>query len=189
MIEVTINSSTLSYYRSKGYDVPSRPVQLWANIGGKRIRNGIKYRVARGTKIFVAEGDLFPASNVAVPFVCETCGRIFQTRWSAQRIKLSRNCVSCQAKKGFKGGCHSYWVERLIAKNLEAACDVCGERDRRFLELHHLLSRSLGGKNERENYVILSANYHRAFHNWMGGSGVGCRPEDYLRFREMELAP
>lgn len=52
--------------------------------------------------------------------------------------------------------------------------------------LHHLLSRRSCGKDEAANYVVLSANYHLAFHNWMGGMSIRCRPEDYTMFRQLE---
>ena len=81
---------------------------------------------------------------------------------------MSESCRSCAAKKGFKGGCHSYWVAKLITNNLNAKCDISGETDKRFLVLHHLLSRKKGGKNTKNNYVVLSANYHTAFHNILG---------------------
>jgi hypothetical protein len=95
--------------------------------------------------------------------------------------------VSCQAKKGFKGGCQDYWVDKLIINNPDAKCDISGETDKRFLELHHLLSRASGGKNEESNFVVLSANYHRAFHRWVGGTNVPCTPEQYYEFKELEL--
>ena len=51
-----------------------------------------------------------------------------------------------------------------------------------------MLSRSIGGQNEESNYVILSANYHTAFHNWLGGTAVPSKPEDYLMFKRREIA-
>lgn len=175
-----------AWYRSRGYEIPSRPVQLYANRDGVRVKNGTRYRVERGARITVRVEDLMPASNIVLAFICKTCGNEFTTTWGAHQKKVSENCKFCQAKNGFKGGCHSYWVDRLIASAESPRCDISGESDKRFLELHHLLSRSMGGKNAEENYVVLSANYHRAFHNWMGGSNVPTTPEDYARFKAEE---
>lgn len=186
LIEVPVNGSLVLWYRSRGYDVPTHARQCYATIEGKRVKNGFKVSVARGTTIWVKPDDVPPQSNINIPFVCATCGKKCRTRWSAFKKKISNNCVSCQAKKGFKGGCHSYWVEQLIENNADAFCDISGERDKRFLVLHHLLCRKLGGANALDNYVVLSANYHTAFHVWMGGMQVHCRPEDYELFRRLE---
>lgn len=185
-VEVSLNGRMAAWYASRGYKIPTRQVQLYAVKDGRRIKNGVRQRVERGAKITVRTADLMPASNVVLTFACKSCGNDFTTTYGAHQKKVSENCKSCQAKNGFKGGCHSYWVEKLITSNPNAACDISGERDRRFLQLHHLLSRSLGGKDEVENYVILSANYHLAFHNWMGGTNVPTKPEDYFRFKQQE---
>lgn len=187
LVEVPVNSSTMRWYRSKGYEIPTRRVQLYLTRNGKRTKHGTEERVARGTKIFVRPEDVQPSSNIDIPFICATCGKECKTQWKAYLKKRSDNCVSCQAKKGFRGGCHDYWVQKLITNNEDAHCDISGERDKRFLILHHKLSRSLGGKSEEANYVILSANYHLAFHVWVGGMNLPCRPEDYERFKSLEL--
>lgn len=187
LIEVEIVGSTARWYREKGYNIPMQEVQLWATYNGKKIKNGIKKRVIKGTKIFVKPEDLSPSSNEKLFFICETCGIEFTTTWGAHGNKQSNNCRSCQAKKGFKGGCQDYWVDYFIINNPNAACDISGETDKRFLELHHLLSRSVGGKNELNNYVVLSANYHRAFHKSLGGTSVPCYPEQYYEFKRLEL--
>jgi hypothetical protein len=188
-VEVVVNGRTAKWYRSRGYEIPTQEVQLYATIGGKRVKNGRERRVARGTRIVVRTSDLLPASNATIAFTCESCGDVFSTEWRAMRKKRSGNCVACQARlSSWKGGCHSYWVSALIEQNPDARCDISGERDKRFLVIHHLLSRSLGGLDTRDNYVCLSANIHMAFHNWMGGSNIPCRPEDYAKFRSLEIA-
>lgn len=186
-VEISLNNRMGEWYKSRGYIVPVRVVQLYANKDGRRVKNGIKMRPINGQKLRVKIEDLMPSSNVVLNFTCAACGGIFTTTYGASQKKVSKNCKSCQAKKGFKGGCHSYWVDRLIASADSPRCDISGESDKRFLELHHLLSRSIGGANAEENYVVLCANYHRAFHNWMGGSNVPTRPEDYYRFKALEL--
>ncbi|MEN6455487.1 MAG: hypothetical protein ABFD10_14620 [Prolixibacteraceae bacterium] len=186
-VEVTINNRLVKWYRSKGYDIPTREVQLYYFKDGKRYKNGKEKRIARGTKILVARKDLMPCSNEIIYFKCETCGKPFTTTWQAHRKKISNNCKSCQAKKGFKGGCHSYWVNVLITNNPDARCDISGETDKRFLVLHHLYSKDNKTELSKDAYVILSANYHMAFHVWNGGTNVSCTPEKYLEFKQQEL--
>lgn len=187
LVEVEVVNTTIRWFINRGYSIPLEKVQLWATNKGKKIKNGVENRVVRGTKIIVAVKDLPPSSNQVIIFICQTCKNEFTTTWSAYRQKQSDNCKSCQAKRGFKGGCQEYWVDLLIVNNEEAKCDISGESDKRFLELHHLLSRSKGGKNEESNYVVLSANYHRAFHRWNGGTNIPCTPKQYYKFKEEEF--
>lgn len=189
MIEVSLNCSELSWYRDKGYHIPTTMVQLWAtNAKGERTKNGIKHRVAKGTKIMVKRSDLPPMSNRRLVFKCQACGGDYTTTWGAYRDKKTKDCKACVLARVKTTGCHSYWVDRLITNNPVARCDISGLTDKRFLVLHHLLSRSKGGKNVESNYVILSANYHMAFHVWNGGTNVPCTPEQYIEFKKLEVA-
>lgn len=185
-IQVTLDSQSIKWYRYKGYDIPIHKRQCFANKNGKRIKNGHKIGVKDGTKLLVKVNDLKPKSNVIICFICDTCKQEFTTTWQAHKSKISNNCRSCQAKNGFKGGCHDYWVSKLIVNNTKAQCDISGEKDKRFLVLHHLLNRKNGGKNEESNYVILSANYHLAFHTWNGGMNINCTADQYYEFKEQE---
>lgn len=189
LVEVEVNNTQLEWYTSRGYAIPHTEVQLWARNGrGERVRNGTKRRVARGTKILVQREDLPPSSNMRLEFQCQSCGGSFFTQWRAHKIKQSQDCKGCESTKVKGTGCHSYWVTRLITNNPNAACDISGERDKRFLVLHHLLSRGSGGKDEESNYVVLSANYHMAFHTWNGGTNAPCDPDGYQRFKLAEVA-
>jgi 5-methylcytosine-specific restriction endonuclease McrA len=182
-----VNNSTLRWYLEKGYTIPTIEVQLWAkNSKGDRTKNGVERRVVRGTSIVVKRNDLPPFSNARLNFICVSCGKQFFTTWGAASIKKSRNCKQCASLQVKDTGCHSYWVDRLIARNPSAKCDISGETDKRFLVLHHLLSRSNGGSDEESNYVILSANYHLAFHVWNGGMNVPCTPDAYFKFKQIE---
>lgn len=187
-IDVKVCSNTIRWYETHGYTVPKTKVQLYyTNNKGERKKNGIEYRVKRGTSILVDVKDLPPASNVDIQLICSDCGNTYQTRFGAYKKKHSDKCSTCK-KKEFKGnGTHGYWVGILIKDNPNAKCDISGETDKRFLVLHHLLSCSLGGINSPENYVILSANYHLAFHVWNGGMNKSCTAEKFSRFKEKEL--
>lgn len=187
-VEITINNSTLRWYIEKGYDIPTEIVQLYClNKNGKKIKNGIDRRVKLGTKIIVNVNDLSPKSNEIITFICEDCGNEFTTTWQAYKIKHTNKCRVCQCKTIKNTGSHSYWVNQLIVNNPNAKCDISGETDKRFLILHHLLSRNNGGLDKKSNYVILSANYHLAFHCWNGGTNIPCTPEQYYEFKRKEV--
>lgn len=187
-IEVTVNNSTIKWYKEKGYEIPLHKVQLYyTNKKGEKKKNGIEYRVKKGTKITVKVSDLPPKSNEMITLICEECGKEYTTRYSFYKTKKTNKCSECQKRILKQEGCHTYWVNKLITNNPNAKCDISGETDKRFLVLHHLLSKNKGGKNTEENYVILTANYHMAFHNELGGTQYGCTPEQYYNFKNKEL--
>jgi len=185
MIEIVLNNSELQWFKNKGYDIPVERVQLWVNKpDGTRIKNGIDYRIKAGTKLFVRVDDLPPSSNRQVEWTCECCGIEQSTTYYAFLRKKSRLCRVCFNTTQRNLDSHEYWVQQLIEKNPEAKCAISGESDKRFLVLHHLTSRSKGGKNCKENYVILTANWHLAFHRWMGGTNKPCTPEHFVAFTQ-----
>lgn len=186
-IRIRVNNQTLRWYREKGYKIPTHTVQLWANVDGKRVKNGKETRVASGTEIDVFVRDLPPSSNVNIDLVCSDCSRAYTTTFGAYKRKHTDKCKACQKKETKNGGCHSYWVNKLITNNEHAKCDISGERDKRFLVLHHLNGRGERGENSEENYVILSANYHMAFHVSVGGTNVKCTKEQYEEFKRKEI--
>jgi len=187
-IEVTVNSTTLKWYIEKGYEIPTYTRQLWANLKRGRVKNGVKVGVKRGTKITVKIKDLPPESGEQITRLCTSCSNEFSTTYGAWLKKeQSDRCVTCAKKKVKGDGSHGYWVNKLIANNTNAKCDISNETDKRFLVLHHLDSRTGGGRNTPDNYVVLSANYHLAFHNWNGGMNIRCTKEQYNEFKKQEL--
>ena len=187
-IEITINGTTAKWYSEKGYNIPKREVQLYyKNKKGEKSKNGKSNQCKNGTKILVKIEDLHSNSNQSITFVCEECKNDCTTSWGAYQNKKTNLCTSCQ-KKTIKtvGGCHGYWVDKLISSNHDACCDISGEPDKRFLILHHLLSTKIGGKDEKSNYVILSSNYHIAFHRWIGTQKTST-PDKYIKFKELCL--
>jgi hypothetical protein len=190
MVEVFVNSSTIKWYESKGYSIPRRLVQQYCkDSNGNRIKNGFRLRFRKGTKIMVDIKDMAPQSNVLMSFRCSVCGGNSTTMVKSYIIKkypdTCNGCIKKLIKKGT--GSHGYWVIKLIDTNDNAKCDISGETDKRFLVLHHLLNRRSGGKNEESNYVVLSANYHLAFHVWNGGLDKPCIPDQYYRFKDEEF--
>jgi len=186
-IEIIVNNQTLKYYRSKGYYVPTTEVQLWAHKKDKRVKNGKDYRVVRGTKINIKIEDLPPSSNEIIDVFCEKCKVPFKIKYQSYISKRTKNCKKCVCSTVKGDGSRDYWVNKLIRSSTNATCDISGETDKRFLILHHLQSVKSGGRNIVENYVILSANYHMAFHNSLGGMNVPCTKEDYVKFKDKEL--
>jgi len=87
----------------------------------------------------------------------------------------------------FKGRENGFYRKILIKNNPNAKCDISGETDKRFLVLHHLHNRSDGGENTEDNYVILTNNYHLAFHSWNKGYANNCTRETYEIFKKEEL--
>ena len=187
-VEVTVCGSNQRWYIDKGYEVPTYIRQLYGtNKQGIKYKNGVKTSVKRGTRILVKTEDIPPGSQTRIYFTCVDCGDDSSSPYSIYSKKKTDKCMEC-AKLGPRGdGSKTYWKKRLIWDNPDAKCDMSGETDKRFLVLHHLLCRKAGGKNELDNYVILSANYHMAFHNSMGGSAAPCTKEDYINFKNKEL--
>jgi hypothetical protein len=188
-VEVIVNSTTRWWYESRGYVVPKSERQLFCkSSSGGRIKNGVAWSVKRGTKIIVSTSDLLPKSRQKIKFTCGTCGKQKETIWSAYYTKHHPDiCLSCASSKTRGPGAHCTWVKRLITNNSEAKCDISGETDKRFLVLHHLTSQSVYGKSANSNYVVLTANYHLAFHAWNGGMNKPCYPYQYEEFKELEL--
>ena len=186
-VEIKINASDLAWLQEHGYRVPTRRTQTYYTNkkSGLRMKNGVKIRHAVGARIKVRREHLPPASGRVMNFTCTSCGGSYTTRWGAYALKKSKDCKVCSDSQLKTTGCHSYWVKRLITDNPDAKCDISDERDKRFLLLHHLVGRKDGGRNEESNYVTLSANYHHAFHVWVGGTNVSCTPEQYVEFKRM----
>lgn len=187
-IEITLNSCDIQWFKNKGYLIPTEKVQLWAkNAQGERIKNGMGERVRQGTKLVVRVDDLRPTSNRKVEWTCNNCNQTHKTTYYAFLRKKSTLCRKCYNTTQRNLDSQDYWVDQLIKKNEGAKCAISGETDKRFLVLHHLRSRSSGGENEESNYVVLTANWHLAFHRWMGGHNIPCREEDFYEFKQLQV--
>lgn len=182
-IEITMNNSEIQWFKNKGYEIPTEIVQLFCkNKQGKQIKNGVAEKIRVGTKLVVDIDDLPPSSNRKIDWKCSNCGEQQNTSYYAYLGKKTDLCRRCFNTTQRKLDSHDYWVGQLIRDDLNAKCHISGETDKRFLVLHHLLSKSNGGKNEESNYVVLTANWHTAFHRWMGGFNIPCCPDDFKRF-------
>lgn len=188
-IEVSLNNFTIGWYRKKGYKIPTKIVQNYWNDkkSGKRYKHGKKERIITGAKIWVKVKDLTPGSSQKIKLICSGCFKDYYVQWKNVHIKKTDKCLRCAASTLKTKGHRGWWIRKLIIDDINAKCDISGETDKRFLVLHHLTNTRNGGLNDKDNFVILSANYHHAFHQWNGGTTVDCTPELYFRFKEIEL--
>jgi len=170
LTSVMVHHRNAPWYLSKGYRIPE-----------SRHYPG---RPMTGFELEVKTEDIYPGSLQRIPLICEQCGEVYTLRWREYLAKLSNICSACRLHPD---NCHSheYWIRRLVSEAEAPECDICGETDKRFLVLHHLLARSNGGANEAKNYVVLSANYHEAFHRSIGTKSRAT-PEDYAAFKAKE---
>ena len=57
---------------------------------------------------------------------------------------------------------------RRIKERLGYECQICGEKDKYVIELHHIVPLAVSGKNDINNFVCLCANCHRRVHSPLG---------------------
>jgi hypothetical protein len=170
---IRVHHKNAGWYASKGYFIGPSP-----HYSG---------RFATGQIIKVKTKDLHVGSLQRVDLYCDTCHQVYSLRFRDYMAKQSNTCQSC-IRQPENCVSHEYWLKRLIINSDTAVCDISGETDKRFLVLHHLWSRSTGGLNEEENYVVLTANFHKAFHSSLENGGrSGCTPTQYKEFKQKEL--
>lgn len=195
MITVLVKPYTVKWYEMLGYVIPEEAFETKQMYGygqtSRRTRtakNGVrKYLRAPYPLSVLPEHVLDTKSKNNLKFTCPSCAAQVCGPWREFHANMTMNCKSCREVASWRGGKHRYWAKQLIDLTENSKCDISGETDKRFLELHHLLSKSNGGKDEPSNYLVLSCNYHRAFHLGMGGMNVPCTPEDYAKFKKQEL--
>ena len=106
-ILVTVNGTTLKWFSEKGYTIPTTARQLWANTKGKRVKNGIKHGVAKGTKIRVKISDLPPASGEKITRLCTSCKKEFTTTYGEWvKKEQTDRCMPCAKVKVKGDGSH-----------------------------------------------------------------------------------
>lgn len=194
---VELNSPKIcGYFESKGYEIPTERYHRGMNRAGKNM--GYRTRYVLGSLIEVKVSDLTPGSHYRVTYTCDTCGversTLYNLYLKRQQSEGSDRCPTCAKRvtgrnNGVSHRTGDYGKNSLRLKLLAApdvVCDISGEPDKRFLVVHHLIPRSRGGQNTVDNMVVLTANYHTAFHRSLGGNGGECGPEQYYEFREQE---
>lgn len=102
-------------------------------------------------------------------YICECCGKEFITD---KRFKVNRkiHCPECiQNRKHFNDDPKSILdlSKRTISKILHRAnkgCAICGWNES-TCDIHHIIERKNGGKDNIDNLIIVCPNCHRIIHN------------------------
>ena len=192
-VDMPLNGPHLNYWISKGYIIEPSKTQVYQinPATGNANKDGCRISVPRGSILAVRVEDLPRTSGVKVQYKCSVCGCIITTTYKRFLDKMSDACPSCHAKimnaERIPERSQNYYLKTLIADNPNAKCEITGESDKRFLDLHHKLSRSNGGMNHPDNYAIVSTQYHHIFHREMGGNNKLCTPQQWEEFKQKEI--
>lgn len=185
---VSLHGPYLKHYEDLGYPIPWTKKQRYEIRHNGKIWKAGTYKTTGKMKLLVKVDDLPKCSHYPVIYQCDKCGEKHTVGYNNYiRCKKETDlCVKCTRTKDFANA-HETWVRKLIINNPDAKCDICGETDKRFLVLHHIDGRVNNKSNERDGYVILSANYHVAFHKFLGSTRVRSTKEKYKEFKQQEL--
>lgn len=107
---------------------------------------------------------------------CDTCGkRIWRTPKHFRHSKsgkffCTKSCQTRWRNKVFSGPNHALWIDgssmyrkRMLESSRSVMCKLCGERDRRVLQVHHK-----DGNNQNyeiNNLIWLCINCHHLVHS------------------------
>ncbi len=195
MVTITVASpKKAGNLERKGYAFPTERIQK-TRYG---FPSGWRTKYILPHTLDVRLADLPPGAAYRVSFTCADCGGNFSTKICFYNKRTTEFCRDCATKRlvyrkesvkipfGTRG--KHYWKKALIQDSVVAACDISNETDKRFLCVHHLKPRHLGGKEERDNVVVITANYHQAYHQEMGNNqSEQVNKESYLAFKAREL--
>jgi hypothetical protein len=194
-VEVTLLSpKDCSKWKDLGYEIPAERYDRGRNRAGKTL--GYRNRYILGSKIKVKVKDLAPTSHVRILYRCASCGAENTTEYIQYLKRTTDLCPTCN--KSYMGKANglvkydrkqrklfgrTYWNRILIKEAENPMCDISGEKDKRFLVVHHIVPRNLGGEDVEENLVIITANLHQAFHAEYGHN-VGRKEYEEFKARE-----
>lgn len=194
-VKITLASpKDCSKWEKLGYVIPKEKYDRGRNNAGKTL--GFRYRFVLGSEIEVNISDLSPSSHARVTYKCVKCNSHNTTEYIQYLKRTTDLCPTCN--KSHMGRANSvltrdrkennsygkeYWKKKLIHENPNAKCDITGETDKRFLIVHHLIPRNLGGQEIEENVVVITSNMHQAFHSQYGHN-VGIK--EYEEFKHAE---
>jgi hypothetical protein len=183
----SVNGPYFRHYEEKGYVIPRMKKQKYEKGANGNLCKAGTCISTENRKILVKVLDLPPTSHYPIQYRCDKCGEVFTVGYNMYRRRraLGDLCKRCATTKDHVTS-HERWVKKLIIDNPYAQCDISGENDKRFLVLHHLEGRGDNKNNFRDGYVIISANYHVAFHKFLGSTRVRSTREKYLEFKQRE---
>lgn len=177
-VEVGLRGSGITYYASKGYEMPKAP-DSEGRVG-----------VPKGTRILVDVNDLPAHSNKRVELECDLCHKRFGRTWQEYNLRYHEDgkvyCSAC-GKTVLNSGPNNYrWrnditdeerrAHRLRPEYLEFAakvrardkytCAVCGKKDR-HPHVHHLngYTEYVDQRLDETNAITLCPECHRKFHS------------------------
>lgn len=106
-VEITVNSSDIGWYESKGYKIP----KYWS-------KKHKSFLMKRGTKILVKTEDLTNGSHALVQVRCDYCGKILSRSYK-EYIRCHDNelgdcCHSCEGVKFKRTIQEKYGVSRVF---------------------------------------------------------------------------
>lgn len=106
---------------------------------------------------------------------CDTCGkRIWRMprhfRYSKSgKFFCNKSCQTLWRNKVYSGPNHAFWIDgssmyrkKLLESGRSAICKLCGERDRRVLQVHH--KDDDDRNDEIDNLIWLCINCHHLVH-------------------------
>lgn len=179
----------------RGYVFPTERVQRTRSDGSPY---GWRLKYILPHTLEVKLSDLPKWAHYRVDFTCADCGNTFSTAIAFYNSRKTDFCRDCFAKRlvytkdsvtmpfGTRG--RDYWKRTLIDEAVSPCCEISGNTDRRFLVIHHLMPTGKGGPETFDNVVIITANYHQAYHKEMGNNqSARVNKESYLAFKAREL--
>ena len=79
------------------------------------------------------------------------------------------------------------WLRRLVVYRDEGRCQFPGCRNTCWLQIHHIVHWSLGGKTDLDNLILLCGFHHRFIHQ--KGWHITGNPNDRVTFRKPDWTP
>lgn len=201
-VEITLNSATIKYYESLGYDIP-RERNKWR-----------KLTVPRGTKLLVSFFDLQKCSNIILDAECDNCGKKYKI-YNENYQKTNHNgkiyCNACSKKLFNSGTNHPLYredidlddrergrlfpgyvdfIKRVLARD-NYTCQCCGKTKYEVkLQVHHLDSYNwcIEKRTDDTNGITLCECCHSNFHAKYGkGNNTKEQFEEWLGNITLEL--
>lgn len=75
-------------------------------------------------------------------------------------------------------------IKDACFKRQRGLCGWVGCRERKYLKLHHIIPRNMGGDNRMSNLIYLCPNHHDAAHDTGNGKATYSAVPKYLRIHK-----
>ena len=109
---------------------------------------------------------------------CDTCGKkVWRTprhfKYSKSgKFFCTKSCQTLWRNKVYSGPNHALWIEgsssgfyrkKFLKSNIPVICNLCNEKDKRILQVHHIDGDRQN--NKIDNLVWVCLNCHHLIHN------------------------